>query len=152
MSRNIASSIKARLLAVAKSRGEEFELCLVRYACERFLFRLGASPLRDQCTVKGAGLLVLWLEDPYRATRDVDLLMSGTSDEKSIRETVDTICRIPCPEDGLTFDHADLVVMPIREEMAFQGQRAVLWAYLDRTRIRMPWLAASSDVALVGRM
>ena len=35
MTRNIAASIKARLLAKAKEREEEFELLLVRYACKR---------------------------------------------------------------------------------------------------------------------
>ena len=69
----MTSSIKARLLAQARWGGEEFELFLVRYACERFLYRLEKSGFREQCTVKGAVLLNLWLDDPYRATRDLDL-------------------------------------------------------------------------------
>ena len=68
MSPDIAASIKARLLNRARETGEEFELFLVRYACERFLYRLGTSALRERCILKGAGLLVLWMDDPYRAT------------------------------------------------------------------------------------
>ncbi len=101
MSPDVPASIKARLLNRAKQRGEELELFLVRYACERFLYRLGASALRDQCILKGAGLLTLWMDDPYRSTRDVDLLAFGPSDEASIRVAMKTICAVPCPEDGL---------------------------------------------------
>ena len=46
MSSNIADSIKARLLNEARGGGTEFELVLVRYACERFLYRLGESAVR----------------------------------------------------------------------------------------------------------
>ena len=80
MSPNVPASIKARLLNKAKVKGEEFELFLVRYACERFLYRLGASLLRERCVLKGAGLLTLWMNDPYRATRDLDLLAFGSND------------------------------------------------------------------------
>ena len=70
MSTGAAASIRARLLNRAKSEGTEFQLYLVRYACERFLYRLGASAARDQCILKGASLLAIWMEEPYRATRD----------------------------------------------------------------------------------
>jgi hypothetical protein len=49
MSPDVPASVKARLLNEAKRQGEGFELFLVRYACERFLYRLGASRLREQC-------------------------------------------------------------------------------------------------------
>jgi hypothetical protein len=74
MSPDIQASIKARLLNKVKKTGDEFELFLVRYACERFLYRLGASSMRDRCILKGAGLLTLWMNDPYRSKCDVDLL------------------------------------------------------------------------------
>lgn len=40
---NMAASVKARLLAISKARGEDFTLTLVRYAAERFLYRLSQS-------------------------------------------------------------------------------------------------------------
>jgi len=137
MSRNVAASIKARLLNKAKERGEEFEPFLVLYVCERFLYRLGASELRDRCTLKGASLLSLWMEDPYRTTRDVDLLASGGSDEATVRAGMETICRVPCPEDGLAFDLATLSVSPIRDEQRYAGQRAVLRVRLGTARVRL---------------
>jgi hypothetical protein len=137
MSPDVAASIKARLLAQARQKGEAFELYLVRYTCERFLYRLGVSPLRDRCILKGAGLLSIWMADPYRSTRDVDLLGLGPSDEESVRATIETICAEPCPEDGLRFDMGSLEVSPIREEQEYQGQRAVMLAHLGTARIRL---------------
>ncbi len=137
MTPNIAASIKARLLPKAKERGEEFELFLVRYACERFLYRLGASELRNRCTLKGAGLLTLWMDDPYRSTRDLDFLASGASDAAGVRAAMETICSVPCPEDGLIFDLDSLAVSPIRAKQEYPGQRAVLNAHLGSARIRL---------------
>jgi len=137
MSPDIAASVRARLLRRAKESGESFELYLVRYACERFLYRLGVSPLAGRCVLKGAGLLAVWMQDPYRATRDVDLLASGASDEAAIREAVETICRVPCPEDGVVFGLERLAISPIRPEQMYSGQRAVFTATLGTARIRM---------------
>jgi hypothetical protein len=137
MNPNIAASIKARLLTSAHEHDEEFELFLVRYACERFLYRLGASPLRERCMLKGARLLSLWMDDPYRPTRDIDLLASGKSDERSIREIMESICRVPCPQDGLVFDVDSLDVSPIRAEQEYPGQRAVMNVLLGKARIRL---------------
>lgn len=49
MSPDPAASVRARLLALAKKDGEEFERTLTRFAAERLLFRLGASAARDRC-------------------------------------------------------------------------------------------------------
>jgi hypothetical protein len=137
VTRDVTASIKARLLNRARQEDGEFELFLVRYACERFLYRLGASSLRENCILKGAGLLTVWMDDPYRATRDVDLLAFGASDEASIREIVKTVCAVPCPEDGLVFDLESPSILPIRAEEEYQGQRAVLRAWLGKARIRV---------------
>jgi hypothetical protein len=137
MSPDIQASIKARLLNKVKETREEFELFLVRYACERFLFRLGASAMRDRCILKGAGLLTLWMNDPYRSTRDLDLLSIGSSDKASIINIMNVICSVPCLEDGLAFDLGSLLISPIREEDEYHGQRAVLNAYLGKAKIRV---------------
>ncbi len=137
MTDNVAASIKARLLNVARRGGDEFELFLVRYASERFLFRLGASPLRERCILKGAGLLALWMPDPYRATRDLDFLAHGPSDAGAIRDLIAAICAVPCPDDGLTFDARSIEVSPIRIDEEYQGQRVLVTARLGTARIRL---------------
>jgi hypothetical protein len=137
MTRNLPESLRARLLALSKAKGEEFQLVLTRYACERFLYRLGSSPARERCILKGASLLALWMDDPYRSTRDLDLLASGPSDVESVRTMIETICSQTCTEDGLTFDLENIEVTPIREEAEYHGQRATLNAYLARARIAL---------------
>jgi len=42
--KDIAASVRARLLRLARERGEDFQLVLTRYANERLLFRLASSP------------------------------------------------------------------------------------------------------------
>jgi hypothetical protein len=135
MSPDIAASVRARLLHRAKDRGEEFELTLARFAAERLLFRLGASRVRNRCILKGAALLSVWLPDPYRATRDVDLLALGPSDDEAIRSLLAEVCAVPCPEDGLRFDLSGSTIEIIRPEEEYSGKRARFRALLGNARI-----------------
>lgn len=137
MSPDAAASVRARLLNQARNSGEEFERTLVRFAAERFLYRLGASAARDRCLLKGASLLAVWLPDPYRATRDVDVLASGAADDGAIRDLIAQICNVSCPEDGLRFDLSDLTVETIRPEEEYSGKRARFRAFLGKARIAM---------------
>ena len=130
MSPDVAASVLARLLKQAKRRGEEPERTLARSAGERLLFRLSASAARDRCILKGASLLAVWMPDPYRATRDVDVLASGPTDDEAIRSLIAEICAVAYPEDGLRFDLSELVVEAIRAEGEYSGKRARFRAYL----------------------
>mgnify|MGYP001600387143 CR=1 FL=1 len=77
---NVAASVRARLLNVAKAQGVDFNQVLVRFALERILYRLTQSPHADRFLLKGALLFTLWYDMPHRATRDADLLGFGASD------------------------------------------------------------------------
>jgi hypothetical protein len=57
--KNTAASIRARLLTLAQSKGDDYQRVLGRYAVERFLYRLGRSPYRDKFALKGATLFTL---------------------------------------------------------------------------------------------
>jgi len=67
--KNISASVKARLQNVAATRGEDFNLLLLRYGIERLLFRLSQSPHADRFMLKGAMLFVVWDEKTHRPTR-----------------------------------------------------------------------------------
>ena len=41
--RNVAASVKARLLQLARTRNEDFQFVLIRYGLERLLYRLSVS-------------------------------------------------------------------------------------------------------------
>ncbi len=75
------------------------------------------------------------MEEPYRSTRDIDLLASGRSDEASVRKIMAAICKVDCPVDGLTFDLDSVRISPIRAGQRFQGQRVKMICRLGTARI-----------------
>lgn len=134
MTANVSASIRTRLHTRARTEGSNFQLFLDRYACERFLYRLGASGLRGRFILKGASLLVLWMKEPYRATRDIDLLAFAENDKETVRNLMKAICGVSCPEDGLRFDLDTLRVSSIREGQRYGGQRGSLTTFLGTAR------------------
>ncbi len=72
--KNLGASVRARLLRISKEKGQNFELVLTRYAIERLLYRLAQSQYADRFVLKGAMLLMTWFDEPFRGTRDLDLL------------------------------------------------------------------------------
>lgn len=101
--RNYPASVHARLRQL-RPPGEDLNRILQRYAAERFLYRLGASPVADRFILKGASLFLAWNGDAYRATGDVDLLATGEDPQNATRRALDIICAVRCPEDGIVFD------------------------------------------------
>ena len=77
---NLAESVRARLLNVAKAQGVDFNQVLVRFALERVLYRMTQSQHANLFLLKGALLFTLWYDMPHRSTRDADLLGFGASD------------------------------------------------------------------------
>jgi hypothetical protein len=135
--KNIAASVRARLLAGARERKEDFNLTLQRYAAERFLYRLGVSQHREQFVLKGAMLFALWGASFYRATRDVDLAGYTEDDAGNVISIVQEICAVTCPEDGLTFLPKSVRAESIRDEGEYHGFRVRLEATLEAARINL---------------
>jgi hypothetical protein len=54
--KNIAASVRSRLLKLARERREDFQLLLVRYANERLLYRLGSSKHGSRFVLNGENL------------------------------------------------------------------------------------------------
>src|SRR6266542_1765562 len=112
--RNIGASVRARLLNVARSKNQPFELVLTRFVNERLLHRLSQSAHRARFALKGAFLLTTWLPDPHRPTRDLDLLGFGDPDPAALLEVFRQICAVSL-DDGVTFDVNALRIDRIRE-------------------------------------
>jgi len=79
MKGDLGASVAARLLNRARQTGDEHQTLLTSYCLERFLYRLGMSDRRERFVLKGAMLLRLWSDQPYRATRDLDLYDAATA-------------------------------------------------------------------------
>ncbi len=112
--RNVAASVRARLRNLARANRASFERVLTRYALERLLFRLSESPYKERFVLKGAMLYAAWLEDPFRMTRDLDLLAFGQRETERIVKIFGEICAHEVEDDGLTFDAERIVAEPIR--------------------------------------
>jgi predicted nucleotidyltransferase component of viral defense system len=135
--KNTAASIRARLLALAQSKGEDYQRVLGRYAIERFLYRLGRSPYREKFTLKGATLFTLWTGHTHRPTKDLDLLGRGSSsDIEEVEMTIRAICEIQ-HEDGIVFHRESVEGARIKEDDEYDGVRIKLLAELAGARIPM---------------
>lgn len=134
-----------RLLSVSKARREDFALTLVNSAAERFLYRLSRLARRDQF-VLDAMLLAVRLGEPYRPTRDLDLLGIGARDEAAIVTAVREISSAAVEDDGLMFDVATLDVQPTREEDRCGGIRVSIEARLAKARIHVQIDVGFGDV------
>lgn len=134
---NLAESVRQRLLNLARSGGEDFQVTLNNYLLERFLYRLSRSALHNRFVLKGALLLRLWAEHPYRATLDLDLLRQGQSDEDAVATDIRAICATTVDPDGVEFDTRDLTLEPIREDQEYAGLRASFTAKLGNARTRL---------------
>ena len=98
---------------------------LTRFALERLLYRLSVSGHRNQFVLKGAMLFVTWVADPFRPTRDLDLLGYGDNDVEAIAGTFRSICDTQVPDDGVTFDIRGLHAASIRGEAEYGGVKLI---------------------------
>ena len=135
MALDLAASVRARLLNIAKAEQTDFNSILVRYALERFLYRLGQSAHADHFVLKGAMLFNLWYAMPHRPTRDVDLLGFGPNDLQSIAQAFCEIVNVVA-EDGIVFDAASVRVEEIRKNAGYAGARVIVSAELARARCK----------------
>ncbi len=94
--RNMGASVRARLLNLAKERNQPNDLLLTRYALERLLYRLSTTKHRERFVLKGAMLMTTWFEDPFRPTRDLDLLGFGDPDPQAMLEVFREVLAVPC--------------------------------------------------------
>jgi predicted nucleotidyltransferase component of viral defense system len=133
--RNLAQSVHHRLLNRAREQGEDFNLVLIRYALERFLYRLGRSRHKDRFILKGAMLFAAWTDQPHRPTRDLDLLGIGDSSDAALREVFSEIVRTPVEPDGLEFDEGSISISEIREAQDYPGKRIGLRVRLGNARL-----------------
>ncbi len=133
--RNLAASVRQRLLNLARERSEDFNYLLTRYANERLLFRLAESAHRDQFVLKGATLFELWHGAVHRTTRDVDLLGFGEPDAERLQATFRELCTVDVEPDGLRFLDASVRAEPIRDAQEYGGVRVRLSGGLPQVHV-----------------
>ena len=143
---SVGASVRARLLKLARDRGDVFDLVLLRYVNERLLYRLATSDHASRFILKGATLFTVWTGKPHRATRDVDLLGFGDPSESSIRTVFESVISANSLDDGVVFDPASLNASPIRENQAYGGIRVLLDARFAAAKVSLQIDVGFGDV------
>ena len=132
--KNIGASVRARLLGISKEKGLNFDLVLTHYAIERLLYRLARSRHADHFVLKGAILLMTWFDEPFRGTRDLDLLGHGDPALEAVLGVFQEVLGQEQP-DGVLFDANAARVSRIRQESEYGGLRVRTTADIDGARI-----------------
>lgn len=142
---NYGESVRARLLAVAKRENVQLEYLLLRYALERFLYRLGVSKYADRLVLKGACAFAVWLGPLVRVTRDADVEAFGFEDAESLVEIFKEICSIEHEEDAVEFDMGSFVWEAIKKDGDYPGTRIKFNALIGGARVVLQFDIAVGD-------
>ncbi len=134
-SKNLAASVKQRLLNLSREQGLDLSLILTRYGVERLLYRLSCSAHRDEFVLKSAMLFHLWSDAPHRPTRDVDLLGEGTPDLARVGTVFREICITSVEGDGIDFAPDSIRVEHIRDDSEYDGVRVRIEGRLGEARV-----------------
>ena len=118
---NYAHSIFTRLKNLAKEKGYFLNQLLIRYANERFLYRLSVSEFAKQFVLKGGNLFIIWQNGwSYRPTIDSDLLCFGKTDEQHLAFVFAQLCNADGHEtDGMKYDATSITVSQIRDDTEY---------------------------------
>ena len=135
--RNIAASVRQRLLNKARSDKRPFNELLQYYAIERFLYRLSVSSCKDRFVLKGALMLRVWDSPEVRPTMDIDLLGITSNEASKILSQFREMILQPVEDDGIIFDPESLQAETITEEADYTGLRISFKGFLDSARVNM---------------
>lgn len=133
----LPASVQARLQNHAKATNQDYNRILERYALERYLYRLSKSKHADRFVLKGALMMLVWLGETIRPTRDADLLGFGDLDNKSLLNLFQDVCKTQADPDGMTFQPDTLEVEDIRENDPYGGRRASFIGMRGKARISL---------------
>jgi predicted nucleotidyltransferase component of viral defense system len=125
-SKGLAASVQVRLVQHAKAIGVDPNVVLARYGTERFLYRLSRSSYADRFILKGALLMLVWLGETIRPTRDADLLGFGDLSQDSLAQILKEVCVVQVQPDGLEYLVSSIDVSPIRPADDYGGLRGTV--------------------------
>jgi len=148
--KNLAASVRQRLLNRAKTDQRPFNELLQYYAMERFLYRLSRSAHRERFVLKGALMLRVWKLSESRPTMDIDVLGITPNDETSIAEQMREIMATAVEDDGLIFEPGSLQMERITEDADYHGIRVRFRCFLDTARVTLQIDVGFGDIVHPG--
>ena len=133
--KDYGKSNRTKLLNLSRqTKGADYNLILLRFVQERFLYRLSLSAYRENFFLKGGALLFAHERFAARPTRDMDFLGDHISrDKENIKRIMHEICSIECEEDGMTFEcgEDEIWLEDITVEKEYNGTRVHMTAHMD---------------------
>lgn len=120
------TSVKARLLNIARKENIAFQVLIFRYLHERFLYRLSVSNYKNSFFLKGGALLYVYEGTLTRPTKDVDLL--GENVPNDLIELKNIFQEIAQKEtdDAVWFDANTIKTEAIKENEKYEGIRVYI--------------------------
>lgn len=136
--KNVASSVRHKLLTLARNTQRPFQELLQYYAMERFLYRLSKSAHAQKYILKGALMLRGLNEPEMRPTKDIDFLGKTSNKEDNIVSHIKAILSVPVEvPDGIVFYPDTLKIETITEKNTYEGLRVLFTAELSKARVQM---------------
>ncbi len=135
--KNIAASVRQRLLNKSRSDVRPFQEIVQYYAMERFLYRLAQSQHANRFILKGALLLQIWQMPEIRSTMDIDLLGRTNNDVSLLISNITDILSVDIDPDGLSFFPENITAERITEDKEYKGLRIWFPAKLDTMKLNM---------------
>lgn len=135
--KNIAASVRQRILNKARTEKRPFQELLQYYAMEKFLGRLANSRYADRFVLKGALMLHAWQAPIVRSTMDIDVLAYMNNSMDEVAKAIKEICTADVEPDGLEFRDDTVQCDRITEDAHYQGVRATFLATLENARVNM---------------
>lgn len=129
--KNIAASVRARLINIAGEAKRDYNAILRLYFQERFLYRLSVSNFKTGFILKGALLLMVTNVSKSRPTKDIDFLSKNNFEE--IGECISAVREIGSIEfnDGVKFITDKISAERIQQKENNVGFRIHLPANMD---------------------
>lgn len=144
--KDIAASVRQRLLNMARQTDRPFNEVLQYFAMERFLYRLSMSSHARKFILKGALMFNSWKLPSPRHTMDIDLLGKTESPLEAIAAVTRNVCLQDVEPDGLTFNPDTVKAERIIEGADYEGVRVRFQSSLGRARVSMQLDVAFGDV------
>jgi hypothetical protein len=148
--KDVAASVRQRLLNVAKTTNRPFQEVLQYYAMERFLYRLAKSPYVEKFVLKGALMFTAWGAPGTRPTKDIDFLAKTENTIAAVVPLIQSVCGVSVEPDGLVFDAATVEGRVIKEDADYEGIRITFIGKLQNARVSMQLDLGYGDVIIPG--
>jgi hypothetical protein len=148
--KNIAASVRQRLLNKSRSETRPFQEIVQYYAMERFLYRLSQSKHANKFILKGALLLKIWQTPEIRPTMDIDLLGKTNNDVSLIVSNIAEILSVDIDPDGLSFFPENITAEHITEDAEYKGIRIWFPAKIDTMKLNMQIDIGFGDIIYPG--